>query len=82
MGAACPSSAFPSPLGTGKVPYQLPRACQEFLSETSALQFVKIGLLEEEVVSTLLLKEIRLQKTLRAGGRGSLQGIHGVVTGI
>lgn len=62
MGAACLGSASPSPLGTGNTPYQLPRACQVFLSETSSLQFVKIGFLEEGVVSALLLKEIWLYK--------------------
>lgn len=65
MGAACPGSAFPSPPGTGNAPYQLPRACQELLSETSALQFAKIGLLEEGVASALLLKKIRLLKNVR-----------------
>lgn len=33
MGAACPSSAFPSCVGTRKVPHQLPRACQEFVCQ-------------------------------------------------
>lgn len=60
MGAVCPSSAFPSPLGTEKAPYQLPGACQKLLSATSTLQFAKIGLLEVGVASAFLLKEIRL----------------------
>lgn len=46
QGAVRPGSAFPSPVGIRKLPHQLPRACQELLcQETSALQFVKIGLL-------------------------------------
>lgn len=33
MGDACLGSAFPSPLGTGNTPYQLPRAYQEFVRD-------------------------------------------------